>query len=131
MLINHFSHVINIATNYFRRVTAPKKATVCINGIKLNIDPRSDIGFNLFYYKKFEFDEILASSAMCLARFRSKKFTILDVGANIGIHSLFLADLCSNANVIAFEPDPSTYARLEMHIHDNKMETIIKSVNIS
>ena len=131
MFINHFFHLNNIVANYLRRLIAPEKAKVCIYGIKLNIKPKSDIGFNLFYYKKFEFDEILASSAMCLARFRSQKFTILDVGSNIGIHSLFLADLCSHAKIIAFEPDPSTFAQLEMHIKDNKMETIIKPINIA
>lgn len=39
--------------------------------------------------------------------------TVLDIGANIGVSTLYLADLFSQASVFAFEPVPENFALLE------------------
>jgi FkbM family methyltransferase len=39
--------------------------------------------------------------------------TVLDVGANIGVSSVYLAELFSEARVFAFEPVPANFAFLE------------------
>jgi FkbM family methyltransferase len=41
-----------------------------------------------------------------------------DVGANIGLFSLYLVDKCPEAKVFAFEPMPSTFVALERNIAD-------------
>ena len=38
---------------------------------------------------------------------------VFDVGANIGMFSVFVAERCKQAKVFAFEPIPSVYAKLE------------------
>jgi FkbH-like protein/FkbM family methyltransferase len=38
--------------------------------------------------------------------------TVLDIGANIGLFSLFVASRCPTATVFAFEPAPAAYERL-------------------
>ncbi|MCA2966962.1 MAG: FkbM family methyltransferase [Acidobacteriaceae bacterium] len=39
--------------------------------------------------------------------------TFVDVGANIGLFSLYLMDRCPEANIYAFEPMPASFAALE------------------
>ena len=43
--------------------------------------------------------------------------TAVDVGANIGIHTRYLARLCGpNGRVVAFEPSPVNFARLKANV---------------
>ena len=43
--------------------------------------------------------------------------TAVDVGANIGIHTRYLARLCGpNGRVVAFEPSPDNFARLKANV---------------
>src|SRR3990167_2424357 len=45
---------------------------------------------------------------------------MVDVGANIGNHTLYLAKYCANI-VLAFEPFPDTHQLLESNILQNKI----------
>ena len=62
-----------------------------------------------------------------------KKFhpnsTFFDIGANIGIYSLYAASL--KHKVIAFEPESLNFAALNINIYDNKFNEIMKSYPIS
>lgn len=51
------------------------------------------------------------------------KGLMLDVGANIGNHTLYLAKYCATS-VIAFEPFPDTFAVLTQNIQQNKFLNI-------
>lgn len=42
--------------------------------------------------------------------------TYLDVGANIGLFSLYLRDHCPTARIVAFEPMPTVFAALERNM---------------
>ncbi|MBE0530074.1 MAG: FkbM family methyltransferase [Rhodospirillales bacterium] len=42
--------------------------------------------------------------------------TFLDVGANIGLFSLYLRDHCPQARIVAFEPMPTVFAALERNL---------------
>jgi 31-O-methyltransferase len=53
---------------------------------------------------------------------------ILDVGANIGVFSLYAAK--QGARVYAFEPMPSTFAVLELNVRLHGLETVVKARNI-
>jgi 31-O-methyltransferase len=53
---------------------------------------------------------------------------ILDVGANIGVFSLFAAK--QGARIYAFEPIPSTFAVLELNVRSHDLESVIKARNI-
>ena len=44
---------------------------------------------------------------------------LYDVGANIGIYSLYALHLSSTTRVVAFEPESLNYARLNLNIHRN------------
>jgi FkbM family methyltransferase len=49
---------------------------------------------------------------------------IVDCGANIGVSVLFFKTLQPDADVMAFEPDPATFARLERTIALNALQDV-------
>jgi len=55
---------------------------------------------------------------------------ILDIGANIGNHSVFFAAICGARKVYAFEPVQETYRMLVKNIEINGFEKIIDARNI-
>jgi FkbM family methyltransferase len=54
---------------------------------------------------------------------------LYDIGANIGEYSLYGA--LRNVEVVAFEPESSTYAILNKNIHLNKFDNKIKALNVA
>jgi FkbM family methyltransferase len=50
---------------------------------------------------------------------------IVDVGSNIGLATLFFKRLYPASKLIAFEPDPETYAVLEKNVRDNALEGVL------
>ena len=59
----------------------------------------------------------------------NKKDTLIDIGANIGIYSLYAGNRIKN--VFAFEPDALNYALLNLNISDNKLQKKIKAYPIA
>ena len=53
--------------------------------------------------------------------------TILDVGANVGNHTLFFAGVIG-ARVIAFEPHPPSFDLLGMAIHGNRLGDRVRAI---
>lgn len=52
-------------------------------------------------------------------------FTFVDLGANVGVYSLFVAGLAGrNARVLAVEPQPEIYRRLAFNVTANDLGTI-------
>ena len=49
---------------------------------------------------------------------------IIDCGSNIGMATLFFNKAYSNATIIAFEPDPQTFAALQKNITDNHLTNV-------
>lgn len=54
---------------------------------------------------------------------------VLDVGANIGNHSLFLSVLCGARKVVAFEPIKDTYEILVKNVEINELQNVITPIN--
>ena len=63
-----------------------------------------------------------------IENFHSKS-TFFDIGANIGIYSLYAAKL--NHSVVAFEPESLNFAALNVNISDNNFVNKIKAYPIS
>jgi predicted RNA methylase len=55
------------------------------------------------------------------------KGVMVDVGANIGNHTIYLAKYCAT-NVIAYEPFPDTFKLLEQNINQNNQENNIEAL---
>lgn len=76
----------------------------------------SDIGRNLFFNGSFEEKEIGFFSKKLLSE---EKPLIIDVGANIGLHSIIWGKLMPGCKIYAFEPSPDTSEVLERNIRRN------------
>lgn len=82
-----------------------------ILGNKITYERNTDIGEKLFYYGKFEENELL----LC-ERYIKEDSIVLDIGANIGLHSLSFAQMAPYGRVIAFEPSLPTFELLVMNV---------------
>lgn len=56
---------------------------------------------------------------------------ILDIGANIGNHSVFFAKLCHAKSIYAFEPISDVYKTLCRNIKINHIDSVVKSKNVA
>jgi FkbM family methyltransferase len=65
-----------------------------------------------------------------LRKYIPKNAFILDIGANIGNHSLYWAGICAARVIHSFEPVPSIYATLIKNIQINKFDKVIIAHNI-
>lgn len=54
----------------------------------------------------------------------TKYDTIIDIGANIGVFSVFAAESCKQAQIISFEPSKEAFRRLLNNIHINNLKNI-------
>lgn len=60
-----------------------------------------------------------------ISRMISPGIVFVDIGANIGIYSLFVAASCGDsARIVAFEPHPRTFAKLQYNCAANRFESI-------
>lgn len=53
--------------------------------------------------------------------------TFYDVGANVGLYSLYCASIHPTVKVVAFEPEAENYRRLNQHIWENRLAGAICS----
>jgi FkbM family methyltransferase len=54
---------------------------------------------------------------------------ILDLGANIGVFTLYAARCAPNAKILSLEPFPSTFSRLVTNIRDHRLESRVQCLN--
>lgn len=85
----------------------------------------SDIGQCLFFHGAFEQQEI-DFFARLIAREAAP--VVLDIGANIGLHSLAWANANRNATIYAFEPSPSTMKLLNRNVETNSCRSQVVMV---
>lgn len=82
-------------------------ATNVLNGHEITFDPNTDIGGALFFNGWFERGEIKISR-----KYIKEDSNVLDIGANIGVHSICYASFASKGRVFSFEPAPQTFFKL-------------------
>lgn len=93
---------------------------------RLVYDPGSDIGNLLFTTGAFERDEIEAAADLIK---RGGAGTVIDIGANVGLHTITWANQCPQASFYAFEPTPTVYSALCTSIGMNSLRGRIEPVN--
>ena len=76
------------------------------------------------YFKLFDYED-----SMFLLRHLKQNDLFVDVGANVGHYTLLAAGIC-NAEVIAFEPIPSTFSKLEKNLDLNNLSLKVTVYNI-
>jgi FkbM family methyltransferase len=93
----------------FQQLLAPLglRPSKTIAGHKFFFDPATDIGLELLVTGQFEQNAI----AQC-ANFIRPDGIVIDIGANIGVHTVHFSDFARSGSVICFEPARSTFAYL-------------------
>lgn len=91
-----------------------------IGNFMVTYEPNTDIGGKLYRGEQFEKIEI---DIAC--KYINSDSTVLDIGANIGLHALHFSAIAKNGLVIACEPQPKTFKTLEENIYQNHIKNII------
>jgi FkbM family methyltransferase len=81
--------------------------TDIIEGRKITYNPYTDIGHELFFHGTFEKDEL----DLC-KKYIKEDSIVLDIGANIGLHSIFYSRIAEKGLVLSFEPSHETFMLL-------------------
>jgi FkbM family methyltransferase len=74
---------------------------------------------NLLFTPKMYEPAELAELARDIAQARGRPFVFVDIGANVGLFSLFVAAKAPNARIVAVEPEPGNMARLTFNVGAN------------
>jgi FkbM family methyltransferase len=98
-----------------RAVGLPENGVFQRGGIQWELDLSQGIDFSIFLLRSFE-----PETAACYTREVAKGSTVLDIGANIGAHSLKLAKLVGAAGrVICYEPTDYAFGKLRRNFELN------------
>ncbi len=90
------------------------------SGILMELNITDHIQRQLFWHNGYETDEINIIGLLL-----QSNDNFLDAGANIGNHSLHIAQHLKNGTVIAFEPSPKTFEQFNGNIALNNFRNII------
>ena len=83
------------------------------------------LDYSINFTPFFVFRELMADHYQLLRRSVPDGGHILDLGANVGIVSLFMAKLFPHATVYAYEPLPINYANLLKNIEINDVANVV------
>lgn len=98
---------------------AQLKAVTTLYGHKMLVDPSDVIGREAIHKGIYDHPSIdLLRNILGVQRCR----TVLDIGANIGNHSLAFSQLC--ARLLAFEPGKQAFEILKQNVADNNLRNI-------
>lgn len=113
-----------IRFNIIQNFNAQPRIYNWINNLKFYAQ-KGDAGIVAnIYFKLFDYED-----SMFLIHHLKKDDLFIDVGANVGHYSLLAAGICQ-AEVMAFEPIPSTFFKLNRNVNLNKLSNKIKLFNI-
>ena len=68
-----------------------------------------------------------AGELKVMSSYLNENSVVLDIGANIGNHTLYFANECNVKKIYAFEPVPYTYNLLKQNIKLNKLEDRVET----
>lgn len=105
----HIIPVLPVSTTHLR-------TNICGFEICLDSTDEVDYGYAAGVIDTEELDFLLAH--------RKRMAAFVDIGANIGFYSLFIACHCPEIQVISFEPDPFIYEKLQRNININNYSNI-------
>lgn len=100
------------------------EARVVRSGLRWNLDLREGIDLSIYLFGRFE-----RTTVRAYQRLLKPGDTVIDIGANIGAHTLQLARCVSpNGRVVAIEPTEYAYGKLTQLLEDNRpLSNIVSS----
>jgi FkbM family methyltransferase len=105
-----------LASPWMRTETPAIAAVRILHGQVLRIHPR---------FLTANLDSIEPEVMLWIRRCLRKNSTALDIGANVGLHTMYMAKLVGGAGaVFAFEPSPANVRSLRYHIKVNSLRQV-------
>ena len=105
---------------FYNKNLTEQKGVYVRDGLKLSLDTKNLIDARIFFTGSYE-PELRA----VFRKLIHKDDVILDIGANIGYHSLLFSEACGpEGKVYSFEPVKKNYAQLIKNIALNKIKNI-------
>ena len=114
-----FAKIIsNIITFFYKNKVLVKR-----NDIRWSLNLNEGIDLSIFLFGKFE------NSILDVAKYliKKKKIAIVDIGSNMGVHSLRLAKIFNTSSVYSIEPTDFAYNKLSKNVSLNKEIKNIKT----
>ena len=114
-----FAKIIsNIITFFYKNRVLVKR-----NDIRWSLNLNEGIDLSIFLFGKFE------NSILDVAKYlvKKKNIAIVDIGSNMGVHSLRLAKIFNNSSVYSIEPTDFAYNKLSKNVSLNKQIKNIKT----
>ncbi len=128
--IGEYDITDNALLSLLTNIEKIKDGLILDKTVKLFYQLKSDVGKQLFSYGTFENGEISFFSQRLAA---INQPVVLDIGANIGVHTVGWAKDNPQMRICAFEPSPVTYKVLNKNIELNKItgqvETFLLAVS--
>ena len=113
------ARIISILITFFYK----NKVLAKRNGIYWSLNLNEGIDLSLFLLGKFE-DSIIEVAKYLI---KNKNIDILDIGSNMGVHSLRLAKVFKNSTIYSIEPTDFAYKKLLKNISLNNEIKNIKT----
>lgn len=116
-----FPIVKHVAHRIWERMRNRERVVIAtIDGITYELDLRELIDSHLYYAGGFE-----PASANAIRKMCRRGHIVLDIGANVGCHTLTMARLAgATGRVFAFEPMPWARAKLEKNLSLNSFSNV-------
>ena len=105
-----------------------EKVSFKLNEIHLNLDIRDSIDREIFFTGHYE-EKQMQYLIENIKKYNIKHF--IDVGANIGVYALTIANSIPNIKVDAFEPHKEAFERMEVNIKLNNFSNNVKCHNLA
>lgn len=99
---------------------------VVVNYFESKVEIRMNTSDEDVFYQVFMQEEY--SFALKLIKMylpQDKRLNLLDIGANIGLASIYFANKCNIGEIIAIEPDPDNFSQLEKNLIGNELKATL------
>lgn len=104
---------------YIKRLLSNDKILIRFNGFSMNAGAKSAIEQNILF-STYNEKAVLS----IIKRFAQDGYDLIDVGANVGIHSLTAASANTKIEIFSFEPEPSNFNDFIKNISLNNFKNI-------
>lgn len=125
-LIERSNRLLNInlkGINSLLRIKTIQKDWIFDQELNISYELKTDIGDSLYLRGTFEEEELVLLKNLA----KSKENPIIfDIGANIGFHSIVIAEANPKAKIYSFEPSISTRKILDYNIKNKHLEKQVK-----
>jgi FkbM family methyltransferase len=121
-IMKHFRRLVRRLRNWFKKPESSYPRIVEV--IELAPRPLSFLVHSAIeFFRTIEFGNEKEQLEVFLS-YIEKWDVVYDIGASIGLHAILTACICTEGEVLTFEPDPHIRQRLEHNIHLNELRNV-------